>query len=79
MLTRFFATARLGDTRYLNDFKTIADEIIRHLSTPDTDLTITVDIQATRAKGFTARRGEPSRERGHPAAGAVELRAGVGR
>lgn len=54
VLTHYFATAQLSDTRYLNDFKDIADEVLRHLAQHGTRLKVRVEIEAERSGGFSA-------------------------
>jgi hypothetical protein len=50
---RFFGSKVLSSDRYAMDFKKITDEVLSHLaSTPGTELTVTIEIEATHPSGF---------------------------
>ena len=51
--TRFFGVFRVDPQKYGRDLTRLQQEILPHLADPDTgDLTITVEIEATRPDGF---------------------------
>ncbi|MET4135389.1 DUF499 domain-containing protein [Pseudarthrobacter sp. PvP090] len=50
---RFFGSKVLSSDRYAMDFKKITDEVLSHLaSMPGTELTVTIEIEATHTAGF---------------------------
>ncbi|MBL7487502.1 DUF499 domain-containing protein [Frankia sp. AgB1.9] len=50
--TRFFGTKILNVNNYASEFKNIVEEIVAHLREPGTELTIRLDIEATKPDGF---------------------------
>ncbi|WP_454697854.1 DUF499 domain-containing protein [Arthrobacter humicola] len=50
---RFFGSKVLSSDRYALDFKKITDEVLSHIaSMPGTELTVTIEIEATHSSGF---------------------------
>jgi hypothetical protein len=50
--TRFFGSKTLNPDRIALDFKNVSDELLAHLREEGTELTVRIDIEATRATGF---------------------------
>jgi hypothetical protein len=51
--TRFYGRVSLEPVRLLRDMGDIADAIIQQLGRADAEVTITVEIEATQAAGFS--------------------------
>ena len=54
LLTHFYGLIEIGSERYGKAFKDLQLEILPHLDDPDTELEITIEINARRVDGFTA-------------------------
>jgi predicted AAA+ superfamily ATPase len=50
--TRFFGVKTLNVNNYASDFKNIAEEIVTHLRDAGIDLTVRIEIEATKRDGF---------------------------
>ncbi|GAA4286600.1 DUF499 domain-containing protein [Georgenia daeguensis] len=53
--TRFFGVKALNPERYAIEFKNIAEEIVSHLRDAGADLTVRIEIEATKLDGFEER------------------------
>lgn len=49
---RFYGVKTLNADKYAIDFRNIAEEIVTHLREPGTDLTVRIEIEATKLDGF---------------------------
>lgn len=52
--TRFFGSVTLNEDRFAKQFGAIANDVLIHLQAAGADLTVTIELQATKANGFTA-------------------------
>ena len=50
--TRFFGVKTLNSAKIALDFKNIAEEVLAHLRSGDTNLTVRIEIEATDTSGF---------------------------
>jgi predicted AAA+ superfamily ATPase len=50
--TRYYGTKMLGADRIAMDFKNVAEEVIAHLRSEGTELTVRIEIEATNPTGF---------------------------